>query len=227
MTARICVSILPKNIAEASELIRKAQNFKADFVEVRLDCFEDYGTLDDIAKHTHTSLIATNRSEDCQGKFLGSETKRQKILLDAAEKGFEYVDIELSCPKLKNIVRSLHQLNVKPIISFHDFDGTPGPSELHEIFEREIASGAEVCKITTTARCVEDNLAMLDFACKASKTAKTVCFCMGELGRPSRLLSSFFGAFFTIASLERGKETAPGQLTFQEMSTIYRALGLR
>jgi 3-dehydroquinate dehydratase len=49
---------------------------------------------------------------------------------------------------------------------------------------------------------------------------------MGELGKPSRLLSPLFGAFFTIASFERGKETASGQLTIQEMKTAYQALGL-
>jgi 3-dehydroquinate dehydratase len=49
---------------------------------------------------------------------------------------------------------------------------------------------------------------------------------MGELGKPSRFLSPIFGAFFTIASFERGKETASGQLTIQEMKTAYHALGL-
>jgi 3-dehydroquinate dehydratase len=50
---------------------------------------------------------------------------------------------------------------------------------------------------------------------------------MGELGKPSRLLSPVFGAFFTIASLEKGRKTAQGQLTFQEMISAYEALGLK
>jgi 3-dehydroquinate dehydratase type I len=83
-----------------------------------------------------------------------------------------------------------------------------------------------VCKIITTAKHVEDNLTVLDFTSKASRNVKIVCFSMGELGKPSRLLSPLFGGFFTIASFERGKETASGQLTIQEMQTAYQALGL-
>jgi 3-dehydroquinate dehydratase type I len=98
--------------------------------------------------------------------------------------------------------------------------------KLQEVLKKEIVSGAEVCKIITTANRVEDNITTLNFVSKASKNAKIVCFSMGELGKPSRLLSPLFGAFFTIASLQRGKETAKGQLTFQEMRRLYQALGM-
>jgi len=44
---------------------------------------------------------------------------------------------------------------------------------------------------------------------------------MGELGHISRILTSRFGGFLTFASLEIGKESAPGQLTVDELSKIY------
>jgi 3-dehydroquinate dehydratase len=50
---------------------------------------------------------------------------------------------------------------------------------------------------------------------------------MGELGRVSRLLSPLFGGYFTFASLERGSETAAGQMTIQEMKSAYELLGLK
>ena len=175
MTIKICVSILPETIAEALNFIEKIEKYKADFIEVRLDRFKGHGKLADIANYSKTPLIATNRSSDCQGKFLGSETERQEILLNAARHGFEYVDIELSISNLKDIVRNLRQMNVKPIISFHDFNGTPSLAKLNDVFRKEIASGADVCKIITTAKRVEDNLTVLNFASKASKTAKIVC----------------------------------------------------
>jgi 3-dehydroquinate dehydratase len=50
---------------------------------------------------------------------------------------------------------------------------------------------------------------------------------MGQLGKPSRLMSPVFGAFFTIASIEAGRRTASGQLTIREMRTLYKALGLK
>lgn len=227
MTIKICVSVPLQTIAEALDLIEKAENQRADLIEVRLDSLKKHNELTNIAHCSDTPLIATNRSTEWQGKFLGNETERKKILLDAARNGFEYVDVELSTPKLKEIVDNLRGMGVKPIVSFHDFDETPSSSQLHEILRREIDSGADVCKIVTTARLVEDNLTVLDFVSKAYKNARIVCFTMGELGKPSRLLSPVFGAFFTIASLEKGRKTAQGQLTIQEMRSTYEALGLK
>jgi len=227
LTIKICVSVPPKTVAEALNLIEKAENQGADLIEIRLDNLKEHNRLADIAHFSSTPLIATNRSPECQGKFLESENERKKILLDAARNGFEYVDIELSTPGLKEMVGNLRGMGVKPIISFHDFVETPSSSQLNEILRREIESGADVCKIVTTARLSEDNLTVLDFVSKASKSASIVCFSMGDLGKPSRLLSPVFGAFFTIASLESGRKTASGQLTIREMRTAYKALGLK
>ncbi len=227
MTIRICVSVPPQTVAEALDLIEKAENQHADVIEIRLDSLKKYNQLVDVTHSSNTPLIATNRSTECQGRFLGSETERKKVLMDAARNGFEYVDVELSIPKLKDIVGNLREMGAKPMVSFHDFNETPSSSRLNRILEKEIASGADVCKIVTTARLVEDNLTVLDFASKASKNARIVCFAMGELGKPSRLLSPVFGAFFTIASLERVRKTAQGQLTIQEMRSAYEALRLK
>ena len=227
MTIKICVAVPPQTVAEALDLVEKAENQHADFIEIRLDSLKKHNQLADIAHCSNTPLIATNRSTKCQGKFLGSETERKKILMNAVRNGFEYVDIELSTPKLKDITSNLREKGAKPIVSFHDFNETPSSSQLNRVLRNEIASGADVCKIVTTARFVEDNLTVLDLVSKASKNAKMVCFAMGELGKPSRLLSPVFGAFFVLASLEGGRKTAPGQLTIQEMRRAYEALGLK
>jgi 3-dehydroquinate dehydratase len=50
---------------------------------------------------------------------------------------------------------------------------------------------------------------------------------MGEAGKASRLLSPLFGAFFTFASLEKGDETASGQMSIGEMRTLYQVLGAK
>ena len=227
MTIKICVSVPPKTVTEALSLIEKAEDQHADFIEVRLDNLKKYTQLADIAHCSKTPLIATNRSAKCQGKFLRGKAEREKILTDAARDGFEYVDIELSTSKLKRITSNLREIGVKPIVSFHDFNETPISSQLNKILDKEIVSGADVCKIVTTARFVEDNLTVLDFVSKVSKNARMVCFAMGELGKPSRLLSPVFGSFFTIASLESERKTAQGQLTIQEMRSAYEALGLK
>jgi 3-dehydroquinate dehydratase type I len=216
------VSILPKTVPEALRLIEKAEVVHADFIEVRLDrlkdCLENHRGLADLASHGKTPKIST----DMESR---TETEHRQMLLSAAKSGFEYVDVELSTLQLKDLVKELKAIGAKPIVSFHKFNGSLNVSELNSILEKEIASGAEVCKIVTTAKRLEDNLTTLNFTSTASSKAKLVCFCMGELGKVSRLLSPLFGGFFTFASLERDSETASGQMTIQEMKAAYELLG--
>jgi 3-dehydroquinate dehydratase type I len=222
LTARICVSILPKTVPEALLLIEKAEDAHADLIEIRLDllkdCLENNRGLADLAAHGKTPRIATDKASR-------TETEHQQLLITAAKGGFDYVDVELSTPQLEALVKELKELGAKPIVSFHKLDGSLSVPELNSILEQEITSGAEVCKIVTNAKQMEDNLTNLNFTSTASTKAKVVCFCMGELGKISRLLSPLFGGFFTFASLERGNETASGQLTIQEMKTAYKLLG--
>lgn len=227
MTPKICVSILPKSTAEALRLIEKAEGTCADLVEVRLDCLEDYSRLADVAVYGKTLKIATCKLLSCHGKFSGTKNEQLQILLHAAKNGFEYVDVDLNYATLNETVKELKRLGAKPIVSFHDFAETPKTAELNSVLESAISSGADVCKIVTTATRIEDNLALLNFTSAASRKAKIVCFAMGELGKISRLLSPLFGGYFTFASLKRGNETAAGQMTIQEIKVAYELLGLK
>ena len=227
MTARICVSILPKNNVEALNLIEKAENVQANLIEVRLDCLEIYRKLSDLSSSTKIPLIATNKLQNEKGCFPGTESERQQTLLNAAKNGFEYVDINLSNPNHKETISQIKQLGCKPIVSYHKFDGALNVSAMEKVLDEEIASGASICKIVTTAKQVEDNLPLLGFVSFASSKTKLVCFCMGEHGKISRLLSPLFGADFTFASLEQGNETATGQMSINEMRSAYALLGIK
>jgi 3-dehydroquinate dehydratase type I len=214
------VSILPKNGAEALQLIEKAEATHADLIEVRLDRLENPNRLNDLTAHGKTPKIATDKAPR-------KENEHQQMLIAAAKSGFEYVDAELSTPQLRGLVKELKALGAKPVVSFHKFDGSLSISEFNSILEKEISNGAKVCKIVTTAKQMEDNLITLNFTSAASSKTKVVCFCMGKLGKVSRLLSPLFGGFFTFASLERGNETALGQMSIQEMKASYELLGYK
>lgn len=212
---------------EALSLIERAEKAQADLIEVRLDFLEASRNLSDLVKSTKIPLIATNKLLSENGNFAGTETERQQTLFNAAKNDFEYVDVDLSSPKHKETIDKLKLLGAKPIVSYHKFDGALSISEMEKVLEQEIASGARVCKIITTAKQIEDNLTALNFVSTMSSKTKLVCFCMGELGKVSRLLSPMFGAFFTFASLQQGNETAVGQMTIQEMKAAYDLLELK
>ncbi len=199
--------------------MKKAKEAKVNFIEIRIDYLSRNSKLNELTAHIEIPLMAADRSNK-------NEVERQAILLSAAKCGFEYVDADLSSPKLQNFVNQAKAVGAKCIVSFHDFGKTPSNLELNRILEREISSGADVCKIVTTANRMEDNLTLLQFLQAAPVRKKPVCFAMGQLGKMSRLLSPAFGSFFTFASLERGIETAPGQMTVRELRTAYELLGL-
>jgi 3-dehydroquinate dehydratase type I len=227
VTLRICVSILPKNLSETLKLIEKAESAQADLIEVRLDCLEESRNLEHLAKSTKLPLIATNKLKAEKGYFSGTETQRQQTLLNAAKNGFEYIDIDFCSPRREQTIDKVRALGAKTIVSYHALDRILTVSAMEKILDEEIGSGASVCKIVLTAKQIEDNLPILSFVSFASTKAKLVCFCMGENGKISRLLSPAFGAFFTFASLEQGSETAPGQMSINEMKIAYSLLGIK
>ena len=224
MTPKICVSILPKNSQEVISLIKNAEAAKADFIEIRLDLLDINTNLKEIVDSTRTPLIATHKLASERGFSSASQEQKQEMLRNAAQSGFEYVDVDLSSPNLQVVIDKFRDTSSKLIVSYHKFDGALSRAALERILEQEIAAGASVCKVVVSARKIDDNLAVLNFVASHSGKVKLVSHCMGEAGKVSRLLSPMFGSFFAYASLEKGDETAAGQMTIEEMRTFYDLL---
>ena len=94
---------------------------------------------------------------------------------------------------------------------------------VHDAYSR---MGGDIIKIVTHAQVVEDNLRVLRLIPYARKKERAIItLCMGELGKISRVMAPLLGAAWGYASLEKGTESAPGQLTAEEMRLIYRVLG--
>jgi 3-dehydroquinate dehydratase type I len=218
---------MPRNSAEALKLIEKAEKAQANLVEVRFDLFEESRNLKDIVESTNLPLIATIKLKSEKGLFSGSEIQRQQTLIDAAKNEFEYIDVDFQSPKRNEIMCLLQGLHVKTIVSYHDYSGILTTPAMKKILVEQIDMGASVCKIVLTAKHIEDNLSVLSFVSFASTKAQLVCFCMGEEGKTSRLLSPAFGAYFTFAALNTTSQTASGQMTINEMRTAYKLLGIR
>jgi 3-dehydroquinate dehydratase type I len=224
---RVCVAVPPKTVKQALQYIEEAETQHADLVEIRLDSLTSFDDITGIASSTKTPLIATNKPSAFGGKYTGTEPDRQQVLLTAARNGFEYVDVDLGTHNQTELISKVHDLGAKVIVSFHDFVQKPSLSVLEGVFVDQVALGADICKLVTTAQNVDDNLTVLKFVSGASKKCKVVCFAMGEQGKSSRLLSPVFGAFFTFACLSENMKTANGQLTIQELHQAYTALGYR
>ncbi len=209
---RICAVIVNDDLAPLKEV-----EPLADLLEVRIDLIGD--GWQELVRHLAKPWIATNRISDEGGEWQGNQARRIEELLRAIELGADMVDIELRTKNLKNIV-SLVKKRAKCILSFHDLKKTPALDEMKKIIQRQLEAGADICKVVTTARESEDNLAVLQLVSELHEN-KIVAFAMGQVGQTSRVLSPLAGADFTYASIEKGSESAPGQITVQELTRIY------
>ena len=209
---RICAVIVNTDLKAVKEV-----EPLADLFEVRIDIIGD--GWQELVKKLKKPWIATNRTIDEGGQWKGTEARRIEALLQAIALGAEMVDIEFRTRNLENIV-PLVKKRVKCILSFHDLEKTPPYEELKGIVQKQIKAGADICKVVTTAREFEDNLAVLRLVSEFSKH-RIVSFAMGHGGQLSRLLSPLAGADFTYASIAVGKESAPGQITVKELTEIY------
>jgi 3-dehydroquinate dehydratase type I len=226
MNPKVCVSISSTDTHELLERAQRAERLSADLVEVRLDRLRSYTELKTIARAVESPIIGTNRPRSEKGSFDGSEAERLKILMEAVEGGFQYVDLELTTNRLDSVIKTFREIGAKIILSQHDHFGTPELEKLASTLTQLQKFKPDVCKIVTTAQMPEDNLTVLGLLKANRHNSPIVSFAMGQEGVWSRLLAPFYGADFTYASLERGQETAPGQSTIAELRRIYEMLGV-
>ena len=156
----------PKKRHRSINLIEKAEKAQADLIEVRLITSKFPQTIQTSLQHKK-SLNCHEQTQSEKGFFVEQKLERQKTF-KAAKSGFEYVDVDLSSPKHKETINQLKQWGQNQ--SFPTTNSMVHSAfQQWNILEKEIASGASVCKIVTTAKQVEDNLPALSFVSFASE----------------------------------------------------------
>ncbi len=212
---RICAVIVNNDL----EAVREVEPF-VDLLEVRIDLIGD--SWQELVKQLNRPWIACNRSPDEGGKGDRDETRRIEELLKAIELGAEIIDIELGTRNLEEAVSKIKN-RAKCLLSFHDLKGTPSLDRMREIIQKQLKAGADICKVITTAQSSDDNLTVLQLIADFPQT-RVVSFAMGPLGFASRVLCPLVGGDFTYASTEKGKESAPGQITVTDLKKLYEMM---
>jgi len=176
----------------------------------------------ELVRHLEKPWIACNRSAGEGGSWQGSESKRTDELLGAVKLGAGMVDIELGTPGVETVIKEIKG-RADCLVSYHNLKETPPLERMREIVRRQLAAGADICKLVTTARSFADNIATLQLITDFPE-ARVVSFAMGALGYTSRIFCPLVGGEFIYASIEEGKESAPGQMTVRDLRKIYGML---
>ncbi len=212
---RICAVIVDNDL-EAVNGVKPL----VDLFEVRIDLIGD--GWQELVKQLNKPWIACNRRADEGGSWDEDEERRIEELLKAIELGADIIDIELRTRNLEKIM-SLIKKRAKCLLSFHDLEKTPPLEEMKKVVRRQLKAGADICKMVTTAQSFEDNLTVLQLIAEFPKT-KIVSFAMGSLGFASRVLCPLVGGEFTYASIEKGRESASGQIVVRDLRKLYEMM---
>jgi 3-dehydroquinate dehydratase type I len=206
-------------VAVVSDEFKAIENVAplVDIFELRIDLIG--GDWREIVRHLKKPWIACNRRKEEGGSWQGSESGRIAELLSAVELGASIIDVELATSGIDAVVKELKG-RVDCLLSYHDLETTPSTESMKDTIRRQLDTGADICKVVTTARNIADNMAVLQLIADFP-AEKVISFAMGPLGYLSRVLCLPAGGYLTYAAIEAGSESAPGQLTAGDLRKIY------
>jgi len=194
----------------------------ADVVELRVDQMPEGSNWPACAKALQARgipVIVTIRMQAEGGNWTRPEAER----LDLIEQALEHaaaVDIELKSKLAEKVARVARRHNKACIISFHDFEKTPGRRQLESIVQ-QAQKMASIVKISTKVRTNEDVRTLAGVL--LGQWRKPLCVIgMGDAGKHTRVSFPLFGSCLAYAYLE--KPAAPGQLSVARLREIFREL---
>jgi len=212
------------NFTDPAQVEEAASSVDTGYVELRLDLVECdvlswvEGRLPELVDALHSRgvrVIATLRSREEGGKYSGDPSYKVAILKSAADAGADYVDVELGFGMAHEVIEYVKSRGTQVIVSYHNFNSTPGPEALSGLVHRALSLGGDIAKVVTKAETMIDNIRVLRL--NTANYRKVIAFAMGTLGVVSRILAPLCGAPFTYAYHDAGVPAAPGQLSVSEV----------
>lgn len=207
----ICAVVRTSTNDEAISSMAEARRHGADLVELRADYLKD----PDLAKILGAKplpVLVTVRPKWEGGQYEGDEAIRLGMLEDACLHGADYVDVEFRAYK------DFNRRQAKLIVSFHDFEKTP--EDLEATARKMAALEPFLVKVACLPRGIADLIRLVRL--QKSFPTPLAAIAMGDYGEPLRVLASRYGGWLTFVSLQPGFESAPGQITLEEMVRLYQ-----
>lgn len=220
MQYRVAVPIVGPTLKEVMQQGHQAVEQGADILEIRLDCLKD-SEIDLKAivlsfpskPKIITARHAKEAGPDIRAGWKGRQSKRIELLQEAADRGADYVDIELDHFHPIKINRE----RTKLIVSYHNFDYVSSIPALNYHFRKAVKKGADIVKLATKVCSERTSEDLLDFVESHKERCPLIVIGMGELGKKTRFEGPRRGGYLTFARLDPKSSTASGQPTVKEL----------
>ena len=215
---KIVVSVKVKSEDQGLDDIKRAEEQKPDIIEKRYDYMPNLNekVIDILSEGCSLPAIATIRHKDEAGPdkeagFRGTEEERAALLRHTVERGAAYVDIE--AVKYREIKEyGFNKGDAKLILSYHDFEKTPGHLiHMCTAFKYNLPE-ADILKFAVKTNSEEDCKAVMNLLEKVDNIP-LIAIGMGELGIETRVHPK---NYLTYICLSKEEASAPGQYTIEE-----------
>lgn len=220
---KVCIAL---GFHDAEKLLQHARREIQEgerFLEIRLDYLNDVSTGLNalrtlVNEYPDVTFLATCRRHQNHGHFNGSIDQQIQVLESAIDAGARAVDLEIESAEAVNSHTEKLRCRAFFIVSYHNFETTP---PIDGVLKRLMRIGADAYKLVTTARKPTDIYKVLS-AAKSQPREKLILLAMGEVGFPSRILSTAFGGIYTYAAPLSSEGTAAGQVCAKVLRGLYR-----
>jgi 3-dehydroquinate dehydratase-1 len=194
----------------------------ADLVELRADMFDDPQPETVTAallrlRSAGRPVILTVRAASEGGRPV--DEGRRRALYEAGLAHAQAIDLEIASRDLIDaLVPRARAAGALVLLSAHSLEATPPADALLALVDHARALGADVAKLATHARNLDDLRTLIRVTLAAGDHG-IVTLAMGPIVGPlSRLVLPAAGSLLTYGHV--GHETAPGQLTSSELASL-------
>lgn len=225
---KICVPIIGRTFDEIMEQASLAKK-SADIIEWRADYYQDLQDDEELLitllalrdELRNIPLIFNIRTKEAQGQIeLPMQEYRRINEFVVTSRVVDICDIELShIDSLgTTFIRWMQALDVKVILSDHNFEETPEAAVLLFRLNMMEHFGADIAKLTVQPNSQADVLRLMDTTLKAQTfvSLPIVSVSLGNLGKLSRVSGYLDGSCMTYGCLP-GNESSPGQMEVETL----------
>jgi 3-dehydroquinate dehydratase-1 len=232
----ICAPLVGRSRLALREEVATVAAKRPDLLEWRIDFFDAIHRVDDVlamARELRSGaggipILLTRRSQREGGEPIAIEEPQVVALYEALcrDGQVDLVDFEMgNAPAhVEQVREAARRAGLPLVLSFHDFQRTPGADDLRARFEQAQRLGADIAKVAVMPVTMEDVHTLLGATLQASRALPipVISMAMGPLGAVSRVCGGVFGSALTFAV--GAAASAPGQMPIADVRAALEVL---
>lgn len=225
MPPRYCLPIIKTS---ASEVLDSINNNQANysFFEVWLDYISDLDQsfIPKLQELLHERLIVLFRRLDFEPPRLNVQERLN--ILGQLDNSTVMVDLDVNQQSTELAYVQDQNLTLKLIGSYHDYQRTPDSVQLESIIDTMKQYQPTIYKLSTKCNSQQDALRLMELLLNLNADhLPAIILGMGDFGVITRIFGTLWGNEMIYAPQEVREQSAPGQLTRQQLGIIFKELG--